>query len=626
MAGLARIHVCLWLSLAHLLLAPGHDIYVSSSGNDQEAGDSPESAVRSLSRAAELASGRASVVHVEAGKYQLLAPLTLGKADSHVRWVAEGPVSVSGGVEVSNWQLVVSIFAGTPSDLRVVSADVRTLGSRSQDRHLYVNGRRAQRARLPEEHGTKIFAGAKLTDEGYDLKKSKLASTGILRPGAEFVFPRSTSPWTEPRCAVVAANESAVVMAQPCWKNLRHKPCGQGVKGMPTGNTGYVENVGPEFLQAPGDWSLDSENGTLYYALREGEAADTMTAVMPVLEVLLNVSGAVAIRFEGFTFEHGTWLRPGLPEGYVEMQSGQCLMGPSELNWDCDKKGTSGADWYWSKKSPGNIVVAGSVGIELIRCEFTRLGAAAAVDFTNSQNCLVADSFIHEVSGAGVQIGSFDEPNAKGDVNNTVRNTIIRGAGLEFSGTAGISVGYTEGSVLWGNEVSDVGFSGISVGWGWSRHECWNCTAARDNVIAFNNVHGYKQRMNDGGGIYMLGPQNGSVVHDNWVHNQTRNAGAGGPLYPDEGSAYSTWSRNVISHIRPHGFWLFLWTGSIHDIIVQDNFASSNHTFDAGTRCPLINNTFFDDSLVPLAAKAIMDAAGVNASNPWAKSEFEVFV
>jgi len=612
---------CRWLSLTHLLLGAAHDVYVSSSGDDRQTGEYPESAVQSLPRAAELAAGKASIVHVAAGKYLLHAPLTLREADSHVRWVAEGPVSISGGVVLQDWQ---PSLKRTPGDLHVVSADVKYLGSKAQDRHLYVNGRRGRRTQLPPRNASKLFAGASLTDEGYSLK-SRLPQS-ILRSGAELVFPRSTSPWTEPRCAVLSANDSAVVMAQPCWKNLRHKPCGQGVKGTPTGNTGYVENVGAEFLQEPGDWSLDRENGTLYYALRDGETLDTMTAVMPVLEVLLNVSGAVGIRFEGFTFEHGTWLRPGQDEGYVEMQSGQCLMGPSEMNWDCDKKGTTGADWYWSKKPPGNIVIADSMGIELIRCEFTRLGAGAAIDFTNSKRCLVADSFIYEVSGAGIQIGSFDDPVATGDVNNTVRNTIISGAGLEFSGTAGISVGYTQGSVLWGNDVSNVGFSGISVGWGWSRHECWNCTAARDNVIGFNNVHTYKQRMNDGGGIYMLGPQNGSLVHNNWVHNQTRNAGAGGPLYPDEGSAYSIWSQNVISHIRPHGFWLFLWTGSIHDIVVENNFASSNHTFDAGTRCPLINNTFFDDSLVPAAAKDIMRAAGVNSSNPWAKPEFKIFI
>ncbi len=55
-------------------------------------------------------------------------------------------------------------------------------------------------------------------------------------------------------------------------------------------------------------------------------------------------------------------------------------------------------------------------------------------------------------------------------------------------------------------------YGGISVGWGWSRHACGNCTNAANNTIYANDVHGYKRVLNDGGGIYMLGPQNGSLI------------------------------------------------------------------------------------------------------------------
>lgn len=51
-------------------------------------------------------------------------------------------------------------------------------------------------------------------------------SSSPLRPGTEFVFPQSTSPWTEPRCAVESANATNVVMMQPCWINLKNKACG----------------------------------------------------------------------------------------------------------------------------------------------------------------------------------------------------------------------------------------------------------------------------------------------------------------------------------------------------------------------------------------------------------------
>ena len=45
----------------------------------------------------------------------------------------------------------------------------------------------------------------------------------------------------------------------------------------------------------------------------------------------------------------------------------------------------------------------------------------------------------------------------------------------------------------------------------------------------------------------VAGPQNGSVVSDNYIsHQGTQTTGA---LYPDEGSAYSLWTRNVVTDI-----------------------------------------------------------------------------
>ena len=117
----------------------------------------------------------------------------------------------------------------------------------------------------------------------------------------------------------------------------------------------------------------------------------------------------------------------------------------------------------------------------------------------------------------------------------------------------------------------------VSQGWGWSRY---TQTYAGNNTIAYNKIHDYKvacsalfafftnlsslldkllfcccclftakcgqhcnvvsnlaanhvlcsllqQDLNDGGGMYMLGPQLGSVIHHNWVYHQVTNGGGG---------------------------------------------------------------------------------------------------
>ena len=66
-------------------------------------------------------------------------------------------------------------------------------------------------------------------------------------------------------------------------------------------------------------------------------------------------------------------------------------------------------DFVWSVKSPGNIAVLSSQRVAFEKCEFTRLGGTA-VDITWSEGCVVADSYLHDISGSGVQIGSFQYP------------------------------------------------------------------------------------------------------------------------------------------------------------------------------------------------------------------------
>ena len=158
-------------------------------------------------------------------------------------------------------------------------------------------------------------------------------------------------------------------------------------------------------------------------------------------------------------------------------------------------------DYFWSVKSPGNVRVSNATGVRFTRCEFTQLGGVA-LDFSRTQDCIVESSYFHDISGAAIQIGQFQDPlGAPADRNNTVVNTIVNKAGAEYSGAAGINVGYTVGTRLLSNDVSNMSYVPISVGWGWSRHACYNCTNAAANVIQKNRVHDYKQTLNDGGGI-----------------------------------------------------------------------------------------------------------------------------
>lgn len=593
-------------------------VFVSTSGSDANEGTSASAPVATLQRAKQVARAvAAATVQVAQGTYQLTAPLELDAKDSGVRWVAGGGAArVSGGAVLGPW-------VASPLGQGIVQTDVSKLAG-SQDRHLYVNGVRAQRTRMAAADAAAVFAGAQMTDDGFALAAAHSAE--VVPVGSEFVYPQSTSPWTEPRCAVASRdNATFVTMQQPCWRNLVHKACGQGAKGPPSvlqssravrktyvvaglgaplAGRGYVENVGASGAMSPGSWALQA-GGTVVYALRAGETAATLRAVMPTLDLLLSVTGAHDVRFEGFAFEHASWLRPGQAEGYVEQQTG-CGTTVANAN---DSSCTD--DYYWSFKSPGNVRVADSRAVAFVRCEFARLGGFG-LDVSRSSDCVIDGCLFQDISGSAVQIGEFQDPlGGHATRGNVVRQCVVERAAAEYSGAAGINVGYTVGTVLEHNDVGNLTYGAISVGWGWSRHACGACTDAANNSVRYNRVHDYKRTLNDGGGIYMLGPQNGSLIHGNWVHAQgTPTSGA---LYPDEGSAYSTWYDNVVTDIGTSK-WLHLWTSSIHNVTVRDNWADTSYYLNHGTDCPMINNTVFPPGQPPPEAQRIMRFAGVNST------------
>ena len=59
--------------------------------------------------------------------------------------------------------------------------------------------------------------------------------------------------------------------------------------------------------------------------------------------------------------------------------------------------------------------------------------------------------------------------------------------------------------------MSNVNYSGICVGWGWTAKE----SGMRDNRITGNYVHGYAKMLYDAGGLYTLSNQPGSVISGN---------------------------------------------------------------------------------------------------------------
>lgn len=526
-------------------------------------------------------------VYLRGGTYALEEALEFGPEDSgsgdffvsYRAFPGETPF-VSGGRTITGW----SQMAGSAIWQAVSSVDIDT-------RQLYIGGRRAVRAREPAS----ILGVLTKTTSGYTTPNRTLL-TWRNPDVLEFVYtgiPDAGSNWTESRCGVSGVQDLgdrvAIQMKEPCWTNATVNKEDQAVRTPTTVENGY------ELLNSPGEWYYDKTSRTFYYLPRETEDLRRDEVIAPVLDVLVTGRGAGSspvrnIQFFGITFAYATWLRTSGPDGFVEIQANFALVGNPPVG----------------QTLPANISFQNARNIRFERNTFIHLGAAGMSLAGGSQDNAVVGNVFNDISGTALRIGDVTTPMAPDDEQdrrNWVVDNYVDGIAVEYHGGVGIHAGYVAQTMVSHNEVANVPYSAISLGWGWGAQ-----SYAESNEVAYNDLHDHMQLLVDGGGVYTLSPQGGaagnwSSVHDNHIHSQRNNWGA---LYFDEGSAYIDAYRNAIEEVP---VWLFIWTSSIHDITVHDNFSQTSAFRNDGTRITLSNNSIV--SSWPAQAQAIADGAGV---------------
>lgn len=170
------------------------------------------------------------------------------------------------------------------------------------------------------------------------------------------------------------------------------------------------------------------------------------------------------------------------------------------------------------------------------------------------------------------------------------------------------------------NDIAEVPYSAITLGWGWG-HDVQN-NGSHNNVISYNRIDNYLMNARDGGGIYTLGHQKDSVVEGNYI---TRQGNAFGGIYLDEGSAYFTVKNNVVDNNQQPGNeeLCWLWVNgqpinnklSCYNLTLLNNFTSNTrqHTRWQDENCSITGTTFVNNNQWPEATKEIMKAAGLSS-------------
>ena len=561
--------VCILCS--HWLLAG--EIWISPKGSDFNDGtrQSPKATLTSALRQARewrrTEDNRIQggiTIYMEGGTYAFYEPFFIRPEDSGtkesptiIRSVGDEKVILSGGISIKGWKKQGKVWV----------ADVPAFNGRPLDfRQLWVNGKKAVRARDVEdfEKMNRICS----VDEKNEILyvpavsiRRLIDNKGNLKAKyAEMVLHQM---WCVAnlriRSVEVQGDSAAIRFHQPESRIQFEHPWPRPMVTTDGHNSAFYLTNARELQDVPGEWYHDIDARKVYYYPREGEKMQEAEVIVPAVETLVRVEGTVDrpvchIRFEKITFSYTTWMRPS-EKGHVPLQAGMYLtdgyridpkMQRNYLNHPLDNQG-------WLGRPAAAVRVVAAKQIDFERCRFEHLGSTG-LDYEEAvQGGVVRGCLFLDIAGNGLLVGSFSpaahethlpyDPADRREVctQQHINNCYFTEIGNEDWGCLAIAAGYVGDVNIEHNEISEVPYSGISLGWGWT--QTVNCM--RNNRVHANLIHHYAKHMYDVAGIYTLGSQPKSYVTENCVHSIYKPGYVHDPnhwfyLYTDEGSSFIT--------------------------------------------------------------------------------------
>ncbi|MEV6643805.1 right-handed parallel beta-helix repeat-containing protein [Amycolatopsis sp. NPDC051371] len=624
---------------------PGFTIVVAPRGNDRDPG-TPGRPVATLQHAQKLARTLSALANVDVeltgGTYRLTSPLRFTSEDSGrnghtITWRArsgQAPV-LSGGQAVTGWKL------HDPA-ANIYVADVP---KGADSRQLYVDGASAPRAAI-----TIARTDVQVTATGLTIVNPALNQLASL-PAQNRIEVESQNSFTDRYAPVQSIAGTTITMQQPAWNNNNW---GYDTLARPfAGGTLLLENS-YSFLQT-GQWYLDPAAGKLFYKAAPGQSPAGKDVELPRLTSLVQVSGTYDrpvrnLAFRGLGFEHTTWLQPGTSIGYADQQSGTFLASafpqPADFLTSCQ----IGCPLFEAARNswhqvPAAVQVSAADTISFEGNTFAHLGQvalgigndanahAAGVGLGASGITVHGNTFTDD-AGSGIVAGGV-QPDAHHPGNPamtnkdiTITGNLVTNVARDYKDMAGILSTYVTHAVIEHNEVSDLAYDGIDVGWGWGANDPGGSqdyrnrglyayqpvyttpTTLKDTVVRYNLVHGTKKVFHDGGSIYNLSANPGAVIDRNYIYDNHNTVG----LYLDEGSRYVSLADNVI---QDAGVWAFTNAGNTNN--TNDNTFTGNW-YDTGatqvaTGPPhnnvLDGNVKVADGSWPPGAQDVMRDAGI---------------
>ncbi len=533
------------------------DFHVSPSGNDAAEGtmSAPFKTLEQAQRAVRGVNKSMSEdinVILHEGTYQLTSTLHLTNADGgtnghYVRYMAapgETPL-VTGGIPVNGWELY-------DADNNIWCAKDIT----NRFRQLYVNGKKAIRARHPNvkpngDHYFNRLAKVDTFGRAFDIYTDQVKKLENYQKSEIHVMVAWADQVLRIEDVEYHGNTLKVIPQEPERTRLFRRAypmLGTAFMSNPPKQQCYYLENDMSLLDMAGEWYLDEDKNTLYYIPREGEDMSTANVVAPNLETLIEIKGESTknkvqnVSFSGIVFAHTNFLRPSR-EGLLNLQAGQYAV-------KVEDRGLLKSNEFMLWHPNAGVEVTNASRVTFEDNIFTQM-AATGLDFTSGTNdTRIEGNVFTEIGGSSISIGKFApdslteihkgyNPSDKDEIctRDTVKNNYVHNTTNEIQGGVPILGGYPRYIVIEHNEVSYANYSGISVGFGWTKGQ----TAMDGNKINNNEIHHIARLLCDGAAIYTLSNQgkNGQIMY-NYSHDINGSDWADYwtcPIYQDEGTS-----------------------------------------------------------------------------------------
>ncbi len=308
----------------------------------------------------------------------------------------------------------------------------------------------------------------------------------------------------------------------------------------------YFENVSESF-DSPGEWYLDRTNKKVYYIpADETESAENTEAFIPVTQKIFVIEGNeekpvknITIRNLVLAYTKGDYKSRYFFDVVTH------IYGEDEVGFSSDPQSLCFAH--------GSVEFKYAKNCSFEMCGLKCFGLHGIVIYEGCSNIRIEKNVIANGGAGGISV-SGGEAGSEEKYHTcyiSITDNIIKNCGERYFAACGILIRHAYNNRIAHNTVSELYYSGISVGWVWGYKE----SICHDNIIEFNHIYNIgKGKLSDMGGIYLLGKQKGTLVRNNLIHGVTSRYYGGWGIYTDEGSSYITVENNICYDFSENAF------------------------------------------------------------------------